>query len=54
MQEKILLKTENYLENIVYQSNMMKTLIDDLLDLAKIETLNFKFNEEYFDLTTLI
>lgn len=33
---------------------MMKTLIDDLMDLAKIHTLNFKFNEEFFDLTALI
>lgn len=33
---------------------MMKNLIDDLMDLAKLETLNFKFNEEFFDLTALI
>ena len=33
---------------------MMKNLIDDLMDLAKLETLNFNFNEEYFDLVTLI
>ena len=33
---------------------MMKTLIEDLMDLAKIETLNFKFNEEYFNLDNLI
>ena len=29
---------------------MLLTLINDLMDLAKLETLNFKFNDEYFDL----
>ena len=45
---------EDYVENIAYQSNMLLTLINDLMDLAKLETLNFKFNEEYFDLPELI
>ena len=43
-----------YLENISYQSGMLITLINDLLDLAKLETMNFKFNEDYFDLNELI
>ena len=45
---------EDYIENMAYQSNMLLTLINDLMDLAKLETLNFKFNEEYFDLPDLI
>ena len=46
--------SKEYLENINYQSNMLLTLINDLMDLAKLETLNFKLNEEYFDLPELI
>ena len=46
--------TEDYIENMAYQSNMLLTLINDLMDLAKLETLNFKFNDEYFDLPQLI
>lgn len=33
---------------------MLLTLINDLLDLAKFETLNFKFNEEFFNFNDLI
>ena len=33
---------------------MLLTLINDLLDLAKFETLNFMFNEDFFDLKELI
>lgn len=33
---------------------MLITLINDLLDLAKLETMNFKFNEDYFDLNQII
>ena len=47
-------KTELYLENIYYQSSMILTLINDLLDLAKFETMNFKFNEDFFNLNELI
>ena len=45
---------EEYIQNMTYQSNMLLTLINDLMDLAKLETLNFKFNDEYFDLPELI
>ena len=48
------MKSENYLENIHYQSNMLLTLINDLLDLAKFETMNFSFNDDYFDMNELI
>ena len=48
-QEDILMELEKYLENIQFQSSMLITLINDLLDLAKLETMNFKFNEEFFN-----
>ena len=53
-QELNLIEAEKYLENISYQSKMQLNLINDLLDLAKCETMNFSFNEEYFDLNELI
>ena len=36
--------TKNYLENCKYQSTMLLTLINDLMDLAKIESVNFSLN----------
>lgn len=33
---------------------MLTNLINDLLDLSKIDTLNFKLNEKYFDLIKTI
>ena len=33
---------------------MLTNLINDLLDLAKINTLNFRFNNDFFDLSNLI
>ena len=54
LREMCLLETERYLANISYQSNMLLTLINDLLDLAKFETLNFTFNDDFFDLKGLI
>jgi len=33
---------------------MLINLINDLLDLAKIDSLNFKFNNNYFDLVDLM
>ena len=49
-QERLLIDTEKYLENIKFQSSMLITLINDLLDLAKLETMNFSFNDEYFNI----
>ena len=53
-QGKVFEETEKYLENISFQSNMLITLINDLLDLAKFETMNFKFNDDYFNMNELI
>lgn len=33
---------------------MLLNLINDLLDLAKLETMNFKFNESFFSLNEQI
>ena len=33
---------------------MLITLINDLLDLAKLETMNFTFNDEFFNFNELI
>ena len=33
---------------------MLLNLINDLLDLAKINTFNFKFNDSYFDMKDLV
>ena len=33
---------------------MLLNLINDLLDLAKINSLNFSFNNNYFDLKELV
>ena len=53
-QDKIVHEAEMYLENISFQSNMLLTLINDLLDLAKFETMNFAFNEDFFNMNELI
>jgi len=33
---------------------MMQNLIDELMDLAKLESNSFKFDEEYFDLMHIL
>ena len=33
----------------VFSQSMMETLINDLMDLAKLESNNFKFDEKYFN-----
>lgn len=33
---------------------MILTLVNDLLDLAKIEQFKFKLHEDYFDLTRMV
>ena len=43
-------QVETMLENAVFSSKMLTTLINDLLDLAKLESNSFTFHEEYFDL----
>jgi len=33
---------------------MLTNLINDLLDIAKMDSLNFKFNNQYFDMNELL
>jgi len=42
------------LENCKYCSNMLLNLINDLMDLAKLEKMKFELNNEFFDLTQTI
>ena len=43
---------EQFLESIQFSATTISNLVNDLLDLAKMESNNFLFNEEYFDLIT--
>lgn len=38
----------------MYSSQMLNNLINDMLDLAKMESQTFTFNYEYFDLTKVV
>lgn len=46
--------TEKLLKNQIFSHKMMETLINDLLDLAKIEANSFNISSEYFDMGALI
>lgn len=48
------LEIDNLLKNSVFSSTMLLNLINDLLDLAKIENSSFKLNGTYFDLFDVI
>ena len=43
----------NNLELIKYQSTMVDTLINDMMDLAKLQNKFLKFYPDYFDLNDL-
>ena len=50
----IIKKSERYLKIQMFSQKMMENLINDLLDLAKIESSSFNLSSEYFDLGALI
>jgi signal transduction histidine kinase len=45
---------ETLLKTQVFSQKMMENLINDLLDLAKLENNSFNISSEYFDLGALI
>jgi signal transduction histidine kinase len=45
---------EMLLQNSMFSAKQITTLINDLLDLAKLEKGQFTFNNEYFDLKETI
>ena len=47
-------EVEALLKNSVFSSTMLLNLINDLLDLAKIENSQFKLNWTYFDLFEVV
>ena len=47
-------ETEHMLQLQIFSQTMMETLINDLLDLTKLENDQFAFNKEYFNLSTTI
>jgi signal transduction histidine kinase len=52
--EEPLLKIEEIIKNVEFQSKMLTNLINDLLDLSKIDSLNFNFNNEFFDIIEIV
>ena len=45
---------ETLILNCMFSSQMIKRLINDLLDLAKLQNGKFNFNNEYFNLKETI
>ena len=51
---KLLEEVEVFLQNSVFSAKQITNLINDLLDLAKLEKGQFTFNNEYFNLKDTI
>jgi signal transduction histidine kinase len=47
-------QAQSILQNQIYSQTMMENLINDLLDLAKLESNNFSLSQEYFNLGSTI
>jgi signal transduction histidine kinase len=51
---KLIEEIEIFLQNSLFSAKQITTLINDLLDLAKLEKGKFTFNNEYFNLKETI
>lgn len=52
IESEYLQEIEQFIESIQFSATTISNLVNDLLDLAKMESNNFQFNEKYFDLIT--
>ena len=52
--DDFMINIEGILQNSLFSSKMLLNLVNDLLDLAKMEQNTFQFSEDYFDLTQTI
>lgn len=50
----MLLEVQNHMRQVELQSTMIINLVNDLMDVAKIQAFKFKLFEEYFDLPAAI
>jgi signal transduction histidine kinase len=51
---KLMEEIEMFLQNSLFSAKQITTLINDLLDLAKLEKGQFTFNNEFFNLKETI
>ena len=47
-------RVESLMQNSIFSAKQINNLINDLLDLAKLEKGNFSFNNEFFNLIETI
>ena len=47
-------KLEYYLQSAVFASTSLLNLVNDMLDMAKMENSSFKLNNEYFNMIEVI
>jgi signal transduction histidine kinase len=47
-------KVEKFLQNAMFSATMLNNLINDMMDLAKMESGTFIFHDDYFDLVEII
>jgi signal transduction histidine kinase len=47
-------KVEKFLKNAMFSATMLNNLINDMMDLAKMESGTFIFHDDYFDLVETI